>query len=340
MDAAESLPAGAEPAVIQPEVEPLLSQVAGPEIMAVIPNLDAKKDQRSENGIQPYDFRQPAFLSPAELRKLRSWHEEFIRLLAARLSMYLRLEVGIGLPKMQTIAYEKFIEGLSDPTYLTLFKAEPMRGISILEIPPRLGLTLVDRLLGGSAQAVNFERELSEIEVALLDQVIQIILEEWCHQWHSLLDLHPVVLAHESIGRFLQIVPGDTAMFVLSAEVRVGDCLDQLQMVFPCSALEPLVGRLTKNLNAGANETPPGLPPALQWNQNLAEITIPVTAEWHGIEITARQVAQFKVGDVLELGPGCADHVQLRLANLPKFIGRLGTRGNHWAVETIEVIKC
>ncbi|OUW15926.1 MAG: flagellar motor switch protein FliM, partial [Opitutales bacterium TMED158] len=36
--------------------------------------------------IEPYDFRNPIFLTEVELRRVRIRHEEFIRYLAARLS--------------------------------------------------------------------------------------------------------------------------------------------------------------------------------------------------------------------------------------------------------------
>ena len=62
-------------------------------------------------------------------------------------------------------------------------KPSPCAGVSLLDIPSQLGVIVVDRLLGGPAQAVNLERDLSEIEGALLDQAVQIILNEWCNQW-------------------------------------------------------------------------------------------------------------------------------------------------------------
>ena len=43
---------------------------------------------------QPMDFRQPSMFTVTELRKLRQRHDEFMRSLATRLSIYLRLEFG------------------------------------------------------------------------------------------------------------------------------------------------------------------------------------------------------------------------------------------------------
>lgn len=339
MEPAEQLPPSEESALTQSEVERLLSQVGVAQDVTVVIKSDGKKDKRAPESIQPYDFRQPAFLTPNELRKLRLWHEDFIRSLAERLSMYLRLEVNLKMSKLQTLAYQKFIETLPNPTYLTLFKAEPLRGICILDIPTRLGLTLVDRLLGGPAHSVGLQRDLSEIEVALLEQVIQIVLGEWCSQWNRLKDLRPVVLGHETNGRFLQTAARDAVMLGLSIEVRIGDCLEHLQLGFPYATLEPLSSLLKGNLEAGKNGSDIPANTAPTWNRGLNDVKIPVTAKWMGMEVTVRDMARLQVGDVIELKPEVARQIHVDLAGLPKFVGRLGTRDQMWAVEITQVLK-
>jgi flagellar motor switch protein FliM len=340
VESAEPLPVpNEEGALTQAEVERLLSQVGANQDVAIVVTTDGKKEKRAPETIQPYDFRQPAFLTPNELRKLRLWHEDFIRSLAERLSMYLRLEVNLKMSKLQTLVYAKFIEALPNPTYLTLFKAEPLRGICVLDVPTRLGLTVVDRLLGGPAHSVNLQRDLSEIEVALLDQVIQLILGEWCSQWNRLQDLRPVMLGHETNGRYLQTSPRDTVMLALAIEVRIGDCLEQLQLGFPYSTLEPLATLLQGSLEAGKPGQEDAAPASVPWNRILDTVKIPIVAKWQGLEMTVRDMAGLRVGDVLAMNPESAQQIGLELAGLAKFVGRLGTRNNHWAVEITRVLK-
>ena len=90
-----------------------------------------------------------------ELRRLRILHEDFIRYLSARLSLYLRMELGLKMARLTTATYAKFTESLPNPTHLCLFKAEPLAGVGILDINPRLALTIADRLLAmlGGAMA-------------------------------------------------------------------------------------------------------------------------------------------------------------------------------------------
>ena len=299
---------------------------------------DGARFKCPEDTIQPYDFRQPVFLAAGELRKLRMQQEEFCRSLAARLSIYLRLEFGLQMSRLQTLTYQKFLDSLQNPTHLTLFRADPLRGISILELPVQLGITIVDRLLGGPARATNLERDLSDIEAALLDQAVQIILTEWSNQWRSLIELRPAVAGHESSGRFLQTSTNDTVMLVLAMEARLGDCHDTIQMAFPCYMLEPIMRKLNEDVD-GPNDMDGDIKAPIRWNKRLDDIRIPVSASWHSIDVTARQLARLRIGEVIPLGEDFSDKIRINLANMPKFVGRLGTQDKKWAVELTEVIK-
>jgi flagellar motor switch protein FliM len=323
----------------QSEVERLLTQVAEQEAGGVVQKEDGQGGRKPKDTVQPYDFRHPVFLSAGELRKLRLRHEEFVRSLAARLSIYLRLDFSLQMTKLQTLTFQKFTEDLANPSYLTLFKVEPLRGISLLELPPRLGLTLVDRLLGGPAHPVNPDHDVTEIEGALLEQAVQVILSEWCLHWSNVQELRPVVLGHESNGRFLQTAAHDTVMLALTMEARVGDCVESLQLAFPGYTLEPLIRQLGQAVETGAREGGASSRTPAKWNARFDDVRVPVTAEWQGLELTARELSGLKPGDVLQLPAECSQQVRVRLADIPKFRGRLGTRSANWAVELTEVLK-
>src|SRR5437879_6176681 len=135
----------------QNEIDKLLTQAtesAAPKQLFIRADGQAV-DGKSVPKVEAYDFRNPAFLSEVELRRLRLLHEDFIRYLSARLSLFLRMEFGLKMAKLTTIGYTKFTESLPSPTHLCLFKAEPLVGVGILDINPRLALTIADRLLGG-----------------------------------------------------------------------------------------------------------------------------------------------------------------------------------------------
>jgi len=281
------------------------------------------------------DARSPV-LSPRQMRPWQLHHRAFAAALATRLSLFLRAELTLTLADLQVQPYQRMTESWPDPAHFTLFKTEPLRGVSLLRIPVPLGLCIVDRLMGGSGRPAPAHQEMGAIENALLEQVAQLVAAEWCAQAAPLQDLKPVLLGQEVNARFLQTAPPQAPMLLVVLDTSLDDCRDQLQIAFPFAALEPLLRRLAAN----SDTAPPPEPPApCAWNPCFDEVRIPVTGAWHGWEVPAREVLHLKVGDVLRIQPAAARQVEVRLGGHPKFQGRPGLVAGCWAVELTEVVK-
>jgi flagellar motor switch protein FliM len=296
-----------------------------------------RSDLQTALKIEAYDFRNPVFLSEVELRRLRLLHEDFIRYLSARLSLFLRMEFGLKMAKLTTLTYAKFTEALPSPTHLTLFKVEPLTGVGILDLNPRLALTVADRLLGGRGHSVKAERYLTEIEIALLEDIVNILLEEWCNQWKLEQDLHPHIIGHENNGRFLQTSPKDAIVLALSLEVSFGDCSEQIQIGLPYYTIEPLVKKMQARRQKDTVIT--SVEKRAAWQASYDQITVPVRAEWDACEISLREIASLRVGDVIELPAALFERTQVLLNGTPKFIGAVGLDADRVAVQLTGKIR-
>lgn len=280
--------------------------------------------------VESYDFRNPAFLTEIELRRLRIVHEDFIRYLSSRLSLFLRMECALKMARLQTLTFARFTESLANPTHICLFKADPLLGVGVLEINPRLALTLVDRVLGGRGHSVKAERYLTEIEIVLLEDVLRIIFDEWCAQWREEQELNPTIIGHENNGRFLQTSPGDAVVLVLAMECAFGDCSEQLQIGLPYYTIEPLVKGLQQRRSR--DSTPEKTITPVAWQTIYESIQIPVQASWPLPEVALREIAALRVGDIIELPAGVQEHTMISLAGSPKFGGVVGIEAGRVAV--------
>jgi len=324
------------------DAERTTAAASGGEPGHAVPQAGEPADAPKKGDVRIHDFRNPMLLSPGELRKLRAHQEEFVQSAASRLSIHLGLEFSLKLTGVKTMAYQKLAEGWGHPAHLTLFKMEPLRGVSILEISSQLGLCMVDRLMGGPGHVLPTDQEMSEIEKVLLEQSVQLLLDEWCGRWSNVRELEPVILGYESNDGFIQTTPPETIMLVVSMEAGFGGCRGQIQMGFPCVAVDPLIRRFCKGAATTANPTPPARPPpaaAWKWNTCFDDVCVPVTAEWEGLEMTARQILALKVGDVLPLDSQRAQHINVRVADSLQFQGRPGTLAGQWAVELTQAVN-
>lgn len=281
--------------------------------------------------IEQYDFRNPIFLTEVELRRVRIRHEEFIRYLAARLSIFLRTEYSLKMSRLSTSTYSKFTETIPNPAHVVLFKVEQLFGVGVIDINPRLALTMVDRMLGGKGHSIQDERYLTEIEMNLVDDIVNIIQEEWCRQWASEQELDASIIGHESNGRFLETSPADAIMLILSMEAGMGDCSETIQIGIPYYTIEPIIKKMhdSKERDMSLDTLSNGH----SWKDSFNGIDLVVAAEWDAGSLTVKETLSLRQGDVIRFPKGVLSDVNVRFADTNKFKGEVGLENNHVAIK-------
>lgn len=293
-------------------------------------------ESMADKQVVQVDFLQVPLLTASQLRKLRLRHEDFARALATRLSIYLRLDFVVRLLGMETMRYSHVVQNLPSSSHLTLFHIEPLKGVGVVSLPPDFGISIVDRMCGGKGEAQQLERELTEVEVSLLDEAVLLLLQEWSLSVVQAPDCTCKVIGHENNPRFLHSSPGDTGMLMVRLEIVVGEQKSQLGLMLPFDLVEPLVEQLREPVEP-KREKQPAKP--LSWNPELNSMKIALSAQWDGIELTARQLVGLKVGDLLPMGATQLNRTNVLLERTNKFIGRVGKCGNAWAVEISQAVK-
>lgn len=316
--------------VSQSEIEQLLAQVesSNPSLTAALPAGTAIGTVRENS--KRHTFPKLSLFSPAELRPLRMRHEDFITALAARISIHLGLEVALQMSKLEVMPFQTFVESLSNPTYLSLVKLPPLEGICLLDMTPKLALAIVDRELGGPGRAPDEVTQIGKMEARLLTPFVGIIANEWCATWKDLLEVRPQIVGSEGNSRYVNTSTPQTSMLVVGIQATFGETIDQMQIAFPHPMLEPLTTKLT----AGANtpDKAAAKPSPAKWGPLLDSVSIELKAQLPGIELSAGQVAELKVGDVITFPPDFINSVEVLLAGYPGFIGTLGVSNQRRAV--------
>lgn len=313
--------------------EPTDNDVPAPTIVI------GRKGRRTADGttlkVERRDFRHPVLLGERDLRRLQSQHTEFARHFAAKISATLRLEFELNFLKADTTTYGQFTGALPDPAHLALFKVEPLLGLGVVHLSPALGLAVTNRMLGGKGTTVGVNRDLTEIEVGLLEDFLRALVEEWCRQWPDVEDPRPLLVGHETNGKFLQTSAPGANVLVVTLEATLGDALRQpLQIAMPYSALE---GRVKRSQAPGHRATEPAKqapdPMALVRRAAQTGISLPATADWLVADITLRDALHLRAGDVLELPTILLTQTRIHLTGAPVFIGTAGLREGRIAVK-------
>ena len=286
------------------------------------------------------DFRNPVFLSERELRQIRIRHESFIHYLSAHLSIFLRMGVTLNMSKLHTLPYEKFLETIETPTYISLFKINPLNGVSVFNISPRLALTMVNRMLGGKGHSITTDRFLTEIEMSIIDDVVQIVIDEWISLWSDMDeigDMIPSLVGRENNGRFLQTAPRDAIMLILDVETGIGDCSELFQIAFPYYFIEPIV-RILQN-ESKKYEKIEVTEKKAKWYPSYNDIEVPLYAEWEPCYLSVSDLLKIREGDVIEMPRDAIKNTRIRVHDEIRYISEVGIENNQVAVNITEKIE-
>lgn len=319
---------------------------AHPEVAPAPPAAEAAGSPPPPSPAACRPFRPAPLLSERELRRLRQRQEEFARAAADQLALLLRQDFRLEPKDAQPLSFERWAAQAGAPTALTLFRLEPLPGACLANVPLPLGWALVDRLMGGPGRVMDANREFGEIEAALLDQVLQVLLAQWCRCWNDLAELRPALTGRESDARFLSgFAPGAT-LLTLAFAARCGENEGTITLAFPFATLEPLLRRLvgplphTQRAAASAPADSPTRPLAEStWNPVFDTVPLTLTISLDQVELSARQIADLKPGDWVGLPPTLAGQARVRAGGKLLFLGRLGTRNQRWAVELTQAAK-
>ena len=291
-----------------------------------------------EEAIIPYTFGQAASLSSSDLHRFRTHNAAVARAMAARLSLFVRAEFSMELEEVSTMTFQKYTDNAPTPCHLVLFKVEPLQGIGVLDFAPSLGLVLTDRMLGGVGAMVDPDRQLREVEHSLIDQASRILLQEWAENWKTRESLVPRLLGSENDPKYLTICDPDEEVKVLKYTATMGDVFDRVQLVLPVKMSEPLIQQLTADTDVKKKDAANKKSLMPTWNTSYDGVKLHVSAVWDDVQMLSRDLLNFKVGDFLPLKPDSFERVEVRLADRPKFIGRLGSAAKRSAVEITKYI--
>jgi flagellar motor switch protein FliM len=211
---------------------------------------------------------------------------------------------------------------------------DPLKGSSILEIDPSITFTVIDRLFGGPGEAAKINRELTDIELSVIEGIIVRILGNLREAWSNVIDLRPRLGNIETNPQFAQIVPPSDMVVLITLETKVGDVEGMTNFCIPYLTIEPIISKLSAQYwyssirKGGTTENLAIL------KKRLDSVFIEIIAELGELEISVRDILGLQKGDIIKLtNTKVDDEMLLKIGNRKKFNVRPGVIGNHMAVQ-------
>jgi flagellar motor switch protein FliM len=223
---------------------------------------------------------------------------------------------------------------------LAVINMDPLKGMALLEIDPAVTYTIIDRLFGGQGEGAKINRELSEIEQAVIESIIVRILGNMREAWSTVIDLRPRLGQIETNPQFAQVVPPTEMVVLVTLETKVGEVEGMMNFCIPYITIEAIVSKLTAQYMYSTVRRGTTTENMQVLREQLNTVSMPVVAEIGTMQITMRDVLSLRKGDVVRLqNVRVNDPMVLKIGNMTKFMCRPGVVGSKVAVQITEQLE-
>lgn len=318
----------------QEEIDQLLTAISTGEVDAE--EISQTGDQRK---IKIYDFKRPDKFSKDQIRTISMIHETFARLTTTGLSAQLRAMAHVHVASVDQLTYEEFIRSIPNPTTLAVIDMEPLKGNAVLEIDPSITFAVIDKLFGGKGEGdTKLQRELTEIESAVIEGVIVRVLGNLREAWSNVIDLRPRLGRIEVNPQFAQIVPPSDMVVLVTLETKIGDVEGMMNFCIPYITIEPVISKLSGQYWYSSVRKGTTTENLMIIKERLNTVFVDIIVQIGKIDIKVKDVLALKIGDYIKLDKvKMTDNFLLKVEDKDKFECRPGIVGSRVAVQVVKV---
>jgi len=292
---------------------------------------DAKPDQPQAQ-VQMYDFRRPSRLSMDQMRTLQRMHEGTAEKCASGLTGILGTSVAVSLTSIQEMTYEVMTESMPEIVYVNILDLDPLpqKGLVALDVP--FCLSCVDHLLGGHGEAQQTSRTLTEIDHAVLDHVVAVLLDALRETWQELVKAKYTIVERHMEIRLLQLLPPSETLLMIQFDLGGLVVPGALRFGLPLANLESVMPSLSQRWTASGRRRNLTDDDKEHLRAAMKRVMLPISAIIGSTEIRLRDMVQLAPGDVLRLDQKVTGPMVLMVEGVPKFAGRAGLVGRNKAL--------
>ena len=260
--------------------------------------------------------------------------DRLIRMMATSMRNFTQDNVEVSLESIESMRFGEYIEGLTQPTLLAVFRAEEWDNYGLISVDSALVYSIVDVLLGGrrGTAAMRIEgRSYTTIELNLVKDMIDLVLADLSTAFDPITSVNFSYDRTETNPRFATIARLSNAVIVAHLHIDMEDRGGRLDLMLPYATLEP-VRDLLLQMFMGERYGRDTI-----WENHLVEelwdTEIELKASLKEMSIDLGEIAKWKKGSFLDLDMSKNADITLYCGDVPLLIGTMGRKSDKIAIK-------
>jgi len=261
--------------------------------------------------------------------------DSFARNYALSLSTRFQRSLHIRLEAMESLVFDALLQRLSGHGAIGIMQLEPLTGGGLLIFDEQLSFSLVEMVLGGSggSNMVIPNRSMTAIELNVIRDVIQSACPELNKGFAQVQDIDAALVEVVSNLRLLNFVSAEVGVVAARFKVTIDNLNGSITLVIPQSTLDPLQKKQQ------VKAVPVSVLQNSKWQglvgAELDHMEVELEAQLGSVSLRVRDILNFQVGDVIELGFKPDAPLKVMVEQRPKFLGVAGVQDGKKAIRIL-----
>ena len=311
---------------LRSSMERILSQEEIDALLKAVPKKGKSAEELKERKISEYDFRRYGGIAREYFPIFQEVHESFGFLTERFLCDKLGFTIRFNLVDQDVATLGEFVTFCPNPSYIAIFRLEPMLGDIIVNIEPPLVHALVDIWLGGDGKISKNLDKLTLIEENFIPQFAYQLLELLRDAWKQFVSVELKVFSEGTNP--LTVAPTEStedvlvSTFSLSLGGKGGSPLT-MRVSYSYEATRSFVSNVRLHgktkYSVAKGEFRKEVENILLSKDIRAEIYLGKSS------VSVGELIELETGDVVKLNTGVNDELLLCVGRKPKWFGKPGT---------------
>ena len=278
-----------------------------------------------------YDFKSPKKFTKEQLKTMDSLHESVARGITTYLSSVLRSTCEVNILTIEEQRYYEYNNAISENSLLGMIEMEPTKKdidefTIIMDLSTPIGYFMIDRLLGGSGEKYNLQRNFTSIEIDILRNVYDKFNRYVGDAWREYIDIDTSVGHMETNARLMQAMSMDDIVVIVILEIKVKDLVGNVNFCIPAIHLEQMMMNFTSKYARAVKKGDEDKIKIRKTNimNTLLESELDLIVILDKMQLGLNDIMNLQINDIISLNVPVTGNVKIEIESIPWFEAKLG----------------
>ena len=325
----------------QSQIDALLNNLTSGEVD--IKEMDS--DKKEEEGIKVYDFSSPKKVTRENIKLLNGVYESYSRIISSYLSAVLRLFCEMEVEQIDESIFYEYNNALSDSVLMCVVdfiipETKKSCGQILVNVSKPLAFSIIDKLMGGNGDDFSYDRDFTDIEIAILEGLLKQLMEKMEDAWANTIPIEVEYNKIETNARFIQSIGYNDTVLLIVLNTTIKGLSDKITVCIPTMTIDEIIKKSESLMRMGRKAG--GKEQAEEDRNvmvnNIHKSSLDIRGMLKGTELTLNEVLNIQVGDVIVLKDRTDDNVMMKVGDETWYKGKWGVKRNRNAIKIAEIL--